>query len=72
MNFAQTNRPHTDEPVGAAVVPLVTPAQMNSPRDSALTGALEVDAFLLADPREYGRVEAKRRRREGNHLTLWE
>jgi len=35
-------------------------------------GSLEIDALLLAGLRGFGRVEAKRRRREGNHLTLWE
>jgi hypothetical protein len=71
-NFAVSNRPHTDEGWGAVVTPLALPAQMSSPRESALTGSLDIDALLLARIRGFGRVEAKRRRREGNHLTLWE
>ena len=70
-NFAVSSRPHTDEGWGV-VTPLARPAQMSSPRESALTGSLDIDAPLLALVRGFGRVEAKRRRREGNHLTLWE
>ena len=70
-NFAVSNRPHTDQGWGA-VTSLALPAQDSSPRDSVFKGSLEIDAFLLAGIRGFGRVEAKRRRREGNHLTLWE
>ena len=70
-NFAVSSRPHTDEGWGV-VTPLALPAQERSPRDPAPTGSLEIDALLLAGIRGLGRVEAKRRRREGNHLTLWE
>ncbi|MGH2775700.1 MAG: hypothetical protein ACRDJT_09755 [Actinomycetota bacterium] len=71
-NFAASSRPHTDEGWGAVETPLARAAQMSSPRESALTGSLDIDALLLARVRGFGRVEAKRRRREGNHLTLWE
>jgi len=70
-NFAVSSRPHTDESWGA-VTSLALPAQDSSPRESVLKGSLEIDALLLAGLRGFGRVEAKRRRREGNHLTLWE
>jgi len=70
-NFAVSSRPNTDES-RSVVTPLALPAQKSSPRDSVYKGSLEIDALLLAGLRGFGRVEAKRRRCEGNHLTLWE